>query len=533
MISVTSFRVRNLRSIEDSGFIDLKPITLLVGRNSSGKSTLARVMPLLRQSAEATKRGPLLWWGRLVDFGSFDEAANKYADEKVVGLDFRIQFEADDLRASSRRGLGRLSLFRALEPGNIEVSLSFKNLASSTYTSNISVSIYDFRCDVAIDESGFVQSIDCGTHSWRPSRNTLCYAAQDRLIPSHMFFKSPDDGSDNLKTASWESFDPFQSELSRVIRSFVHGNTTELRIRQLATKIPIGRRSEIFKRLVAIANPSSFRESLLQGGQQSSAFTRLCDIAFVSNLDVLLEQISSALNRFSNEVIYLEPLRATAQRYYRQQALAVGEIDSKGENIAMYLDSLDLEQRRDFANWTSRHFGIEVAPRKAGGHISISVKQIEGGAEANIADMGFGFSQVLPIAAQLWAASTAAAPGIPSRQRISNPLIVIEQPELHLHPEYQARLADVFAASIGRMSKVTGRPALGGVRILAETHSPALVNRLGALVAEKVISSEDVQVILMEQESSSQPSTVRHATFDEEGILRNWPIGFFEPSTVN
>jgi predicted ATPase len=83
------------------------------------------------------------------------------------------------------------------------------------------------------------------------------------------------------------------------------------------------------------------------------------------------------------------------------------------------------------------------------------------------------------------------------------------------------------------MSKVTGRPALGGVRILAETHSPALVNRLGALVAEKVISSEDVQVILMEQESSSQPSTVRHATFDEEGILRNWPIGFFEPSTVN
>lgn len=530
MISVTSFRVRNLRCIEDSGYIDLKPITILVGRNSSGKSTLARVMPLLRQSAEATKRGPILWWGRLVDFGSFDEAINKFADEKAIGLDFKIGFEADDLRTRSRRGMGRLSLFRTLDAGVLDVSLTFRNSASSTYTSNISLSAYDFRCDLTLDAEGMVQAIDCGTYSWRPSRNIVCYAPQDRLIPNHMFLKSSEKAPSEENAVGWEVFDPFQTELTKAIRYFVHGNTTEDRIRQLATKIPVGRRSDIFHSLMSIANPASFHESLLQHGPSSRAFVRLCDAAFAANVDVLLEQVNSVLNTFSNEVIYLEPLRATAQRYYRQQALAVGEIDSKGENIAMYLDSLSTAQQRDFNDWTSQHFGIKVVPKKEGGHISISVKQVAGGVEANIADMGFGFSQMLPIAAQLWAASTSMAAQIPNRPKVANPLIVIEQPELHLHPEYQARLADVFVAAIRRQKeRGTARSSTGGLRIVAETHSPALINRLGALIADKAIMSDDIQIILLEQENSNLPSTVRRASYDDDGILRNWPIGFFDP----
>ena len=64
-------RIRNLRSLEDTGPIELRPLTLLVGKNSSGKSTLLRVLPLLRQSIEVDTAGPLLWFGRYVDFGSF------------------------------------------------------------------------------------------------------------------------------------------------------------------------------------------------------------------------------------------------------------------------------------------------------------------------------------------------------------------------------------------------------------------------------------------------------------------------------
>lgn len=528
MIAVNSFRIHNLRSIEDSGDIRLKPITILVGRNSSGKSTMARIFPLLRQSAEATKRGPILWWGRLVDFGSFDEAVNRYSAHKEIGLDFKLSFDPDDLRATTRRGLGRLSMLRLLQPGEIDISLRFKSGDSGSYTSKISISMFDFCAIISLDQQGFVTEISSGTYVWRPSNQIICFGPQDRLIPNPSFFKSITVEGES----AWESFDPFRTEIPRVIRSFVHGNTAEERVRQLANKIPLGCRSDIFRQLCQVANPPTFRDSLKDQGESSSIFNRLCDLSFVSQLDVILEQANTSLNSLMSEVIYLEPLRATAQRYYRRQSLAVEEIDSKGENIAMFLDSLSYAQKLDFKAWTSKHFGIEVEPKKDGGHISLRVKQIAGGAEANIADMGFGFSQMLPIAAQLWAASAARSTALPSRKTLLQPLIVIEQPELHLHPDYQAKLADVFVAALGDRASEESSNRLG-LRIFAETHSPALINRLGMLVAEGIVHRNNVQVVIFEQEDSSFPSQVKIAEFDAEGILRNWPLGFFEPSSLS
>lgn len=527
MISVNSFRIHNLRSIEDSGNIRLKPITILVGRNSSGKSTMARVFPLLRQSAEATKRGPILWWGRLVDFGSFDDAVNRVSENKEIGLDFKLSFDSNDLRTTTRRGLGRLSMLRLLQPGEIDISLRFKGGDSGSYTSSISISIFDFHATLSLDQQGFVTEINSGTYTWKPNNQIVSYGSQDRLIPNPSFFKSINSEGEDL----WESWDPFKTEIPRIIRNFVHGNTAEEKVRQLANKIPLGQRSEIFRQLCQISNPPTFRDMLISHGESSFAFRRLCDFSFVSQLDVILEQANSSLNSLMSEVIYLEPLRATAQRYYRRQSLAVEEIDSKGENIAMFLDSLPYSQQSDFKAWTSKHFGIEIEPKRDGGHISLRVKQIAGGAESNIADMGFGFSQMLPIAAQLWAASANRSMALPSRRKLIRPLVVIEQPELHLHPDFQAKLADVFVAALGDSASEDASNHFG-LRIFAETHSPALINRLGILIADGIVHRNNVQIVVFEQEDSSLPSKVQIAEFDDDGILRNWPVGFFEPSPL-
>jgi len=519
MITPTSFRVRNLRSLQDSGQIQLKPITVLVGRNSTGKSTFARLFPLLRQSAEAAKRGPLLWWGRLVDFGSFEQSVNRLSEKKNIGLDFSVSFDEESLTTRMRKAYGRLSILRALEPGEIDVSLEFDQTSSGlTYTSSITLKLFDFTAAIFLDSDGFTKEIKCGLFSWKPTATTVCYAAQDSLIPNPAFFKAAGgpQGSGN-----WESYDPIRLELQKAIRPFVHGNTTEDKIRQLSYRIPIGTRSAIYSELLRTANPPSFRENLQYSGPESEVFKRLCDISFASQLDVIIEKTANAIASFSSEVIYLEPLRATAQRYYRQQSLAVGEIDSKGENIAMFLDSLSPSSMKAFQEWTLAHFGIIVSPRKEGGHISLTIKQSNDGAETNIADMGFGFSQMLPIAAQLWAASAEKTLFRVSRRQGSMPLIVMEQPELHLHPEYQARLADVFVAAINRTAQ-------NGIRIIAETHSHSLINRLGALVADSIISRDAIQIVLFEQDDNLSRSTTRVAEFDDEGILQNWPTGFFQ-----
>ena len=135
MMSVNSFRIHNLRSIEDSGEIELKPITILVGHNSSGKSSFARVFPLLRQSAEATKRGPILWWGRLVDFGSFSEAVNRHSEEEEIGIDFKVSFGARDISAATTRTRERLSILEALEPGVLDICVRIRNGEDGSYTS--------------------------------------------------------------------------------------------------------------------------------------------------------------------------------------------------------------------------------------------------------------------------------------------------------------------------------------------------------------------------------------------------------------
>lgn len=61
MSNLKSIRIENLRSLTDTGNIELKPLTILVGKNSVGKSTFARTFPLLRQTCEAQKS--LLYFG--------------------------------------------------------------------------------------------------------------------------------------------------------------------------------------------------------------------------------------------------------------------------------------------------------------------------------------------------------------------------------------------------------------------------------------------------------------------------------------
>ena len=89
---ITDFRIQNLRSIKDSGDIKLKPIMILLGANSSGKSTFLRSFPLFTQSVDKKLRGPIAWFDTsFVDFGDFKTAKNKYADESD-GISFYYRF---------------------------------------------------------------------------------------------------------------------------------------------------------------------------------------------------------------------------------------------------------------------------------------------------------------------------------------------------------------------------------------------------------------------------------------------------------
>lgn len=94
---VKEIQIKNFRSLKDTGLQKLAPITLLVGENSSGKSSFLRTFPLLKQSISKKTSGPILWAGDVddyVDFGSFEETVTNDGS-KAIG--FKFKFKTNNL----------------------------------------------------------------------------------------------------------------------------------------------------------------------------------------------------------------------------------------------------------------------------------------------------------------------------------------------------------------------------------------------------------------------------------------------------
>ncbi|MBU4199772.1 MAG: DUF3696 domain-containing protein [Verrucomicrobia bacterium] len=123
-----------------------------------------------------------------------------------------------------------------------------------------------------------------------------------------------------------------------------------------------------------------------------------------------------------------------------------------------------------------------------------------------ITEVGFGFSQLLPIIADCW--------------RPQPSVITIEQPELHIHPRLQAELGSLFTDACQKR----------GHQIIAETHSEHLMLRLQKLIRKKELKAEDVCVLYVSREKEG--SRVQQLRLDDEGsFIDRWPRGFFPERT--
>ena len=128
--------------------------------------------------------------------------------------------------------------------------------------------------------------------------------------------------------------------------------------------------------------------------------------------------------------------------------------------------------------------------------------------EVNITDVGFGVSQVLPVLVQCFYAPPDST-------------IIIEQPEIHLHPSVQATLADLFIEAL--QARINGK--VQNTQLLIESHSEHFLRRLQRRIAEKVISPENIAIYFCE--SSPNGSLIKPLEVDMFGYIKNWPKDFF------
>lgn len=506
-----TIRLRNFRSLTDTKSLPIAPISILLGQNSSGKSTLIRSLPLLKQGLGVRAQGPFLWLGQLVDFGSFEETLSSYAQDQSLSIEFEFETIFNQpyhnrVRNQKQENV-KLSISELRIQGHKEICFEY------VVTIDKDVILFQISADKIISFS-----IN-GSDYARFIKDRLDVKQWVGAIPSFGPIISGDQTTPNTAPS-------FTKEIINLIRPLCHGKTENERISDLS-RILIGSTTN---QLLSTAKLTSYGDTQWKKHtkywtEETLQYVYLRDLVIGANFFLTIGMVSEYLTGFLYNSRYIKPLRASAERYYRKQGLAVDEIDPEDENFALFLHNMDVIEKASFKDWSEKYFGIWIDVRESTGHLSLVLNSTdETSQNFNMADAGFGYSQMFPILAQLWAIRRPRNQRSKNR-KISIPFVFsIEQPELHLHPRLQAKLADVFVSAIS-----AARDLNIDIRLIIETHSEYLVNRLGYLISKKELSHLDVSITIFEKEKINTSTSIRQSTFSEKGHLQNWPFGFFEP----
>ena len=401
--------IEGFKAIGDRVDVELRPLTLLAGANSSGKSSLMQGVLLLKQTIEAPyDPGPILLHGPHVRFTSVEQllhtgvSKSSRAETFTVGIDDgKSSFETRIERIGSKQELV-VSQFKLKSKGSPQLVLT-----PDTDTKELMKSASkQFQIPTA---PGFRLEI-----------------VRDRFMLSTALVRQEGEGGGQIRFLM--PMIPFDLSL---LRNIIH--------------IP-GLRG----------NPERSYPLTATGPFFPGTFENYS---------------ASVISRWSDD----EP----------------DKIKELGKNLQQLGLTWKVEAKR--VDGASVELRVGRMPRP-----------VVGGARdlVNIADVGFGVSQTLPILVALIEAKRGQ-------------LVYIEQPEIHLHPRVQLAMAALLADAAKR-----------GVVLVVETHSSSLLLAIQTLVAEGNLPHELVKLHWFTRDEKSGATKITSADLDEAGRFGDWPEDF-------
>ncbi|HDS9400775.1 TPA: DUF3696 domain-containing protein [Klebsiella quasipneumoniae subsp. quasipneumoniae] len=403
----TGLKLTNFKAWQDTGDIDLKPVTMLLGTNSSGKSTLIQSLLLLKQTVQSPDRSIYLNLGGdevndIFNFGDFDDVLHKnFAGARQFSLNFTFQ-----PHSPSRINNG------------------------------------SFSCSYGQNSAGGVTikewSVSTGQRQFKSIR-------RDRGAYSVMV---DEEGQPRGKG------------------------------RHLCPERSVSLSAEA--------------------------------IAILGHDGALLEDLSLSIRRELENIVYLGPLRRKPERDYVWNKSNPGEVGSDGHRaldvlLASALMKGDDQNRiiEGVSKWLVRmKVADKLEVKQLGRSTRYELVVHRDGVEANLRDVGIGISQVLPVLIIAYFAQSGST-------------IILEEPEIHLHPLAQSVLAELFV----EISKQRN------VQFIVETHSEHLFRRMQTLIAKQLITPQDSAMYFVEREGKA--AQLRSLVLDDFGRVKNWPEGFF------
>jgi len=501
---MNSMRVKNLRCLVDTGNIPIKPLTFLVGANSSGKSTFLRVFPLLRQSiGKLTPTTSLILWYKqngYVDFGTIKEALRDSDSAQAISFEFELTLP----KSGTYEDYGVFSPpfgYNSVQIGHHDkLKIEIELIPPHTQISKLMITLGTEQAILVFNELGQLIDFKVNTRSVIKALKPLRIKPTDNFIP--IIFEKHHD-----------FFLEYGTNLVKLLPHRYPQDSKRQNLFKMMLEIGIGHPNVLIQE-----ETSLWKKKILPLNETDENIQLFRDISFACHVPLLLSYADRKIVEFASKVQYLGPSRAVENRYYRVQDMSVEEIDFRGENLPMYLDSLLADQQAELNEWLTKYFGIQITIKNQGTHLQVMISEKRATLK-NLADVGFGYSEIIAVLIKLWMLQNQS-----SLQRLGYfpSLIAIEQPELHLHPQLQAQLANVFADIVNMKSNQT--------RFLVETHGEAILNRIGQLIEDGTLSRDNVQVVLFDPDTGNGGTKVSISQYNKEGCLvDDWPYGFFLP----
>ncbi len=418
---ITGITISGFKSLRDESHIEVRPLTILAGANSSGKSSIMQPLLLLKQTLEAGYNpGTFLLNGENVKFVSARQMLWRFSNSLI--RTFTIGLEND---------LGLLSL---------------------NYTKNeLEGNVKDF----------FVSKQEFTDHSTNRKIVLVPALSHDvilqQLPPEVEEFRKALVPITAHKGIQWHVVSD-RSFLTINLRSDNDEPVVEGDLPFAA--LPIGNFKSNIREIIHVPGLRAKPQLVYPVSSQS-------DFGFSGTFDSYAASVINDWNRSKNELQMTE-LSSNLAHLQLSWGFAVVPIDET---------SIDLQ----------------VNPRTQG--------NIRSEYFFSLTDVGFGVSQVLPVLVAL----LVAEPG---------QLVYIEQPELHLHPRAQVRLARMLADAAKR-----------GVRVVAETHSSLLIQGIQTHIAKGDLPHKDV-ILHWFNRGEDGVTHIDSRDLDEDGAYGDWPEDF-------
>ena len=223
----------------------------------------------------------------------------------------------------------------------------------------------------------------------------------------------------------------------------------------------------------------------------------------------LFSPLQTCFENLFRSIEYLGPLREYPRQRYAWQGKHSPSVGQHGEEMVTALFSGRIQLRpteEQIPKWLERldlidSYRLNPIPGTEGDY-EFLVRKYKGGPEVRLTDVGFGVSQVLPVLVLCYYVPEGS-------------ILILEQPEAHLHPKVQSELADLLIEVVKNRQ----------LQIILESHSEHLLIRLMRRIAEEYISVDDTAFYFCEMNEGK--SEIEKLNVDNYGNITNWPQNFF------